>query len=333
MTYDTMNPVPSDDPRDLDDNAKAFDRFLQSDAASEPDRRGVLRKTYKQMERDAEGLVSPNVAALAAAVAAANKGIYFSSASPAAISTYDLTAFARGLGASVDGPAFRSGIGALAASDTAAYSGSAAKLTVARSITLNGDGSWTVSFDGSANVTGALTLAATGVAAGTYGSVTVDAKGRATGGSTATPIANGGTAATTAATARSNLGAAASGVNTDITALNGVSPAWTALTLSNSWVNVAGRRPAGYRKILDLVQVEAQITTGTATDGTTLFTLPAGFRPAFDLVVPVSAAPNTALSTTVAVPRISISASTGVVACLNCTNSPGINFSIMFATV
>lgn len=61
--------------------------------------------------------------------------------------------------------------------------GSAAKLTTPRSISATGDGTWSVSFDGSTNTTSALTLAATGVAAGTYDQVTVDAKGRVTAGS------------------------------------------------------------------------------------------------------------------------------------------------------
>lgn len=61
--------------------------------------------------------------------------------------------------------------------------GSAAKLTTPRTISASGDGSWSVSFDGSANVTSALTLAPTGVTAGTYSSVTVNAKGLVTAGS------------------------------------------------------------------------------------------------------------------------------------------------------
>jgi hypothetical protein len=61
-------------------------------------------------------------------------------------------------------------------------------LATPRSITITGDASWSVSFDGSANVTSGLTLANSGVTAGTYGgtatqsrSITVDAKGRVTG--------------------------------------------------------------------------------------------------------------------------------------------------------
>lgn len=60
--------------------------------------------------------------------------------------------------------------------------GSAAKLTTPRTISASGDANWTTTFDGSANVTSALTLAATGVTAGTYDEVTVDSKGRVTGG-------------------------------------------------------------------------------------------------------------------------------------------------------
>jgi phage-related tail fiber protein len=60
----------------------------------------------------------------------------------------------------------------------------AVKLQTVRSITSTGDVSWTVNFDGSANVSGTATLANSGVTAGTYTKVTVDAKGRVTGGTT-----------------------------------------------------------------------------------------------------------------------------------------------------
>lgn len=58
----------------------------------------------------------------------------------------------------------------------------ALKLNTARTIAASGDATWSVSFDGSANVTAALTLADSGVTAGEYPVVTVDSKGRATGG-------------------------------------------------------------------------------------------------------------------------------------------------------
>ena len=59
---------------------------------------------------------------------------------------------------------------------------SATKLTNTRTISITGDISWSVSFDGTGNSTSIGTLANTGVTAGTYKSVTVDSKGRVTGG-------------------------------------------------------------------------------------------------------------------------------------------------------
>ena len=69
---------------------------------------------------------------------------------------------------------------------TAALAGNAdtaSMLATARSISATGDASWTVSFDGSAAVSAALTLAAVGTA-GTYTKVTTDSKGRVTFGTT-----------------------------------------------------------------------------------------------------------------------------------------------------
>lgn len=64
--------------------------------------------------------------------------------------------------------------------------GTATKLATARTIAITGDLSYTSgSFDGSANVTGTGTLANSGVTAGSYTKITVDAKGRATVGATA----------------------------------------------------------------------------------------------------------------------------------------------------
>ena len=69
---------------------------------------------------------------------------------------------------------------------------SAVKLATARTIAASGDATWSVSFDGTADVSSVLTLAASGVTAGTYTSVTVDAKGRVTAASNPTTVAGYG---------------------------------------------------------------------------------------------------------------------------------------------
>ncbi|MCY1280958.1 hypothetical protein D9M68_18770 [compost metagenome] len=70
--------------------------------------------------------------------------------------------------------------------NTTGNAATATKLAAQRTISLTGDGTWSVPFDGGINATAAFTLANTGVAAGVYGSastipkVTVDSKGRVT---------------------------------------------------------------------------------------------------------------------------------------------------------
>lgn len=112
---------------------------------------------------------------------------------------------------------------------------SASKLATARNIAMTGDGSWNVNFDGSQNATGAMTLANSGVTAGSYNSVTVDAKGRVTAGLTQTHglvTATTATGTTNVATGNGNtfLNIVASGVgqtasvgsSTQITGTNGI---------------------------------------------------------------------------------------------------------------
>lgn len=80
-------------------------------------------------------------------------------------------------------------VGRLVANVTGALTGNASTATAlqtARTISITGDATWTTTFDGTANVTGALTLANTAVTAGSYGlagsvpQITFDSKGRAT---------------------------------------------------------------------------------------------------------------------------------------------------------
>lgn len=60
--------------------------------------------------------------------------------------------------------------------------GKAAMLATARSISITGDASWSVSFNGGDSVTAALSLANSGVAPGSYAKITVNAKGIVTAG-------------------------------------------------------------------------------------------------------------------------------------------------------
>lgn len=73
----------------------------------------------------------------------------------------------------------------------------AQKLETSRTVALSGDVSGSTTFDGSANASITTTLADSGVTAGSYSKVTVDAKGRVTAGATATlaDISDAGTAA------------------------------------------------------------------------------------------------------------------------------------------
>lgn len=103
------------------------------------------------------------------------------------IGTRPVVALADGTFDDQDAATFRGTIGAAASiHDHTSITGSAAKLTTARSIGMTGDGTWSVSFDGSANVSGAMTLASIIAAGGPVGSATKapqftwDSKGRLT---------------------------------------------------------------------------------------------------------------------------------------------------------
>jgi hypothetical protein len=80
-------------------------------------------------------------------------------------------------------------VGSATSASTATNATNATKLATARTISITGDGTWSTTFDGSANASSALTLAEVATA-GTYGSsslipvITLDSKGRVTGVST-----------------------------------------------------------------------------------------------------------------------------------------------------
>lgn len=157
--YHTGNPIPSTDPRDLDDNATCFDDLLNSSSSTVLDRLNVPRKTWHQIELDAAALVSPNVSALAGLTGGVDLGITFTGVG--AMSVYSLTSLGRTLAGLASAAAGRTALGAAASganTDITSITGSAAKLTTARTVAMTGDGTWSTTFDGSANVTAAFTL-------------------------------------------------------------------------------------------------------------------------------------------------------------------------------
>lgn len=70
----------------------------------------------------------------------------------------------------------------------------ASKLQTARAISLTGDATGTINFDGSENISINTALSATGISSGTYKSITVDNKGRVTAGSNPTTLSGFGIA-------------------------------------------------------------------------------------------------------------------------------------------
>ena len=135
--YNTRNPVPSIDPRDLDDNATNFDLLLMSPDLTVPDRLGVQRKSWAGVEADAEALVSPNVAALAGLTGQADRVPYFTGAG--ALSLAVITTVARTLLAASTQAAQRTALGlgsvstlAAGAANGAATLGADGKLPVSQ---------------------------------------------------------------------------------------------------------------------------------------------------------------------------------------------------------
>jgi len=117
--------------------------------------------------------------------------------------------------------------------------GSAASLTTGRTIGMTGDVTWTSgSFNGTANVTGTATLANSGVTAGTYTKVTVDAKGRVTTGASLSandipslsylPLSGGTLTGTVASTGFIGqlFGAASGAPDTWIWSVSPANPTW-----------------------------------------------------------------------------------------------------------
>lgn len=158
--------------------------------------------------------------------------------------------------------------------NTTANAVSASKLETARSISVTGDATWTTSFDGSANVTAALTLANSGVVANTYGSsttvpvITIDAKGRTTSANTATIP----TSSTTTSGLVQLNDTTSSTSNTLAATANSVKTTYDLATTANTTANAA--IPSSQKAVANGVATldtnalipTAQLPTATTTD-------------------------------------------------------------------
>ena len=192
-------------------------------------------------------------------------------------------------------------IGALSGNATTATA-----LATARTISTTGDATGSATFDGSAAAAIALTLANSGVTAGTYTKVTVDSKGRATVGGTlvaadipsldATKITTGTLSVPTSANAGSATILATArtlAISTDATgsaSFDGSANATIAMTLAASGVT-AGT----YTKLT--VDGKGRATAGTILAATDIPTLTAAKVSDFDTQVRLSALNQMAVPT------------------------------------
>lgn len=150
----------------------------------------------------------------------------------------------------------------------------ATRLKTARNIAMTGDGSWNVTFDGNANVTAVMTLAATGVAAGTYRSVTVDSKGRVTAGSNPTTLAGYGI--TDAQPLDSDLTALAALTTTGFYVNTGVGTVAARTLTAGAGISISNGDAVGANPVItntgvtSIVGTANQVNVSAATGGVTL---------------------------------------------------------------
>ena len=148
---------------------------------------------------------------------------------------------------------------------TSGNAASATKLATIRSLSFSGDASGTMSFDGSANVSTNLTLSNTGVVAGTYKSVTVDAKGRISAGNDVI------TGLVTATTATGTANQATSNTNTFLNITEKIGSATTTVGTSTQ-VTGAGTVSVTSDTTGKITITGAQSITGNAATATKLQT-------------------------------------------------------------
>ena len=148
---------------------------------------------------------------------------------------------------------------------TSGNAATATKLATIRSLSFSGDASGTMSFDGSANVSTDLTLSNTGVVAGTYKSVTVDAKGRISAGNDVI------TGLVTATTATGTANQATSNTNTFLNITEKTGSATTTVGTSTQ-VTGAGTVSVTSDTTGKITITGAQSITGNAATATKLQT-------------------------------------------------------------
>lgn len=74
--------------------------------------------------------------------------------------------------------------------------------------------------------------------------------------------------------------------------------AWQTITLAGGWTNRATYTPASYRKVFNgsMLHIVLNLSAGTTTNGTTIFTLPAGYTPIskvqMSIITRIAAAPQ-----------------------------------------
>ncbi len=148
---------------------------------------------------------------------------------------------------------------------TSGNAATATKLATICSLSFSGDASGTMSFDGSANVSTNLTLSNTGVVAGTYKSVTVDAKGRISAGNDVI------TGLVTATTATGTANQATSNTNTFLNITEKIGSATTTVGTSTQ-VTGAGTVSVTSDTTGKITITGAQSITGNAATATKLQT-------------------------------------------------------------
>ena len=162
---------------------------------------------------------------------------------------------------------------------SAATADTALKLSTPRTISTTGDATYSVSFDGSTNVSSAITLANSGVTAGTYNALstqvrpfTVDAKGRITGVGTPVDIAPPWSAVTGKPTTLNGYGITdalplSGGTVTGVTTFSNATPSTSTTTgavVVSGGVGVGGAIFANSYNLIPIGRGAGNVNTNTA---------------------------------------------------------------------